>query len=368
MSCTQSSINIKNCIVQNNGYDGIYDSYTPATTIKNNIIRGNGGNGIYCEDILSGPEIKNNWIYENGNDIIGSGIRIYNDDFAPDVNVIIMNNTIVKNAGYGTWSLYSQDANITNCIIYYNGTDPNDNLHSSYSGTFDVTYSCVDGNYPGVGNIDDDPCFVDDVNDDYHLTYDSNCADAGDPNFSPDANETDIDGNPRVMGTYVDIGGDEDFPHCFPDSVYNDWVSMGRPNCWMTPYQCAGDADCATEGVLKWRVALNDLNLIIANWKKKITDPTLNPCADIDHKSEGALKFRVALNDLNIIIANWKKKDADLPGDCVECQQYQKAQGKMLTWQGMIKWLEQVWLEEEPQKLIDEDLWLKFMESLKEEL
>jgi len=361
-----SQLIVSGCTIEDNGGDGIYDSYTPSTTITNNIIRGNGGNGIYCEDILSGPEIKNNWIYENGNDIIGSGIRIYNDDFAPDVNVIIMNNTIVKNAGYGTWSLYSQDANITNCIIYYNGTDPNDNLYSYYSGTFDVTYSCVDGTYPGVGNIDDDPCFVDDANDDYHLTYDSNCADAGDPNFSPDANETDIDGNPRVMGTYVDIGGDEDFAHCHPD--YNDWVVMGRPNCWLTPYQCAGDADCATEGVLKWRVALNDLNLIISNWKKKVGDSTLNPCADIDHKSEGWLKWRVALNDLNIIIANWKKKDADLPGDCVECQQYQKAQGKVFTWQGMIKWIEQVWLEEETQKLIDEDLWLKFMESLKEEL
>jgi hypothetical protein len=34
----------------------------------------------------------------------------------------------------------------------------------------------------------------------------------------------------------------------------------------------------------------------------------------------------------------------------------------------LIKWLEQVWLEEETQKLIDEDLWLKFIESLKEEL
>ena len=34
----------------------------------------------------------------------------------------------------------------------------------------------------------------------------------------------------------------------------------------------------------------------------------------------------------------------------------------------LIKWLEQVWLEEETHKLIDEDLWLKFMESLKKEM
>ena len=34
----------------------------------------------------------------------------------------------------------------------------------------------------------------------------------------------------------------------------------------------------------------------------------------------------------------------------------------------LIDWLEQLWLEEETQKLIDEDTWLKFIESVKEEL
>ena len=115
-------------------------------------------------------------------------------------------------------------------------------------------------------------------------------------------------------------------PGCFPSSytTYDDWLALGKPNCWcgiygtpQWPYQCDGDADNATEGALKFRVSANDLNLVIANWKKKITDPTLNPCADIDHKSEGALKFRVSANDLNIIIANWKKKDAQLPANCV---------------------------------------------------
>jgi len=96
---------------------------------------------------------------------------------------------------------------------------------------------------------------------------------------------------------------------------------MGSPLCWCAKpigsgYQCYGDADGLTEGALKYRVSLNDLNIIIANWKKKITDTTLNPCADIDHKYEGALKYRVSLNDLNIIIANWKKKDSALSSNC----------------------------------------------------
>jgi hypothetical protein len=59
-----------------------------------------------------------------------------------------------------------------------------------------------------------------------------------------------------------------------------------------------------------------DLGILIVNWKKKIADATLDPCADIDHKSEGALKYRVGPADLGILIVNWKKKDAGLPGNC----------------------------------------------------
>jgi hypothetical protein len=118
-------------------------------------------------------------------------------------------------------------------------------------------------------------------------------------------------------------------PGCFPlwYSTYSDWLAYNKPLCWCNSaqggtgdYQCDGDADLTTEGVLtKYRVSANDMNLIIANWKKKMSDfpATLNPCADVDHKAEGILtKYRVSANDLNIVIANWKMKDSDLPGNC----------------------------------------------------
>jgi hypothetical protein len=110
---------------------------------------------------------------------------------------------------------------------------------------------------------------------------------------------------------------------CFPSSysTYNDWVAMNKPACWCAPpdgsgYQCDGDVDGATETFFKYRVYGNDLNAVVANWKKKIDDPDLDPCADIDHKSETFFKYRVYGNDLATVVANWKKKDADLPGDC----------------------------------------------------
>jgi hypothetical protein len=112
---------------------------------------------------------------------------------------------------------------------------------------------------------------------------------------------------------------------CFPstNSAYNDWVALGKPDCWCAKpigsgYQCDGDADGKDSGGLtKYRVFTGDLSLIVANWKKRAGDSTLDPCADIDHKDSGGLtKYRVFTGDLNILVANWKKKDVDLPGDC----------------------------------------------------
>jgi len=107
---------------------------------------------------------------------------------------------------------------------------------------------------------------------------------------------------------------------CFPStySTYNDWVTLGKPDCWCKPYQCDGDADGVDSGgVNKYRVFTGDLNLIVANWKKKAGDATLNPCADIDHKDSGGInKYRVFTGDLSVLVANWKKKDAALLGNC----------------------------------------------------
>jgi len=101
-----------------------------------------------------------------------------------------------------------------------------------------------------------------------------------------------------------------------PDATYNDWLTLGKPDCWCAPYHCDGDADGATQGFQKYRVMSNDLGIVSANWKKLIDDAALDPCADIDHKPQGFQKYRVMSNDLGIVIANWKKTDADLPGDC----------------------------------------------------
>lgn len=99
---------------------------------------------------------------------------------------------------------------------------------------------------------------------------------------------------------------------CYAGPSPANWATLGEPLCWCGtetgPYQCYGDADGLAEGLLKYQIYNADYDILSANWKKKITDPTLNPCADFDHVSEGLLKYQVYNNDYDILVANWKKK------------------------------------------------------------
>jgi hypothetical protein len=142
----------------------------------------------------------------------------------------------------------------------------------------------------------------------------------------------DMDLHPRISGSGVDMGADEYWEefidsNCLPITypTYDDWLALGKPECWCGmygapawPYQCDGDAANRNSGVpFRFRVFTDDLVLLVDNWKKKISDPTLDPCADIDHKDSGVpFKFRVFTGDLSKIVTNWKQKDTDLPGDC----------------------------------------------------
>ena len=73
-----------------------------------------------------------------------------------------------------------------------------------------VSYSTVEGGYPGNSNTGEDPQFVSSGGGDYHLSADSPCRDSGDPlYFNPAPGDADIDGEPRVMGQRTDRGADE---------------------------------------------------------------------------------------------------------------------------------------------------------------
>jgi hypothetical protein len=99
----------------------------------------------------------------------------------------------------------------------------------------------------------------------------------------------------------------------------DEWIAVGKPDCWcasINPRQCHGDADGASEGLNKYWVSTNDLDILIAAWNKPLESLTGNQiCADFDHLSEGLNKYRVSTNDVEILIANWQLVDAPAP-DC----------------------------------------------------
>jgi hypothetical protein len=137
-------------------------------------------------------------------------------------NTTIANCTFSGNLAYGGKGLscytYTNEPpsnlQLINCILW----DGGDEIWNNSGSTITITYSDVQAGWPGIGNIDADPCFVSPgywdsngvwVDGEYHLLPDSPCINAGDPNYIAEPNETDLDGRPRVIGGRIDMGAYE---------------------------------------------------------------------------------------------------------------------------------------------------------------
>jgi len=95
--------------------------------------------------------------------------------------------------GGGTYNSHASPT-VTDCILWIN--TPDENAGDAPS----VTYSDVQGGYPGEGNIDGDPFFVDAAGDDLHLLWNSLCIDMGTGAGAPGI---DRDGVSRPQGAGV---------------------------------------------------------------------------------------------------------------------------------------------------------------------
>ncbi len=84
---------------------------------------------------------------------------------------------------------------MANCILWNGG----DEIWNSKGAIVTISHSDVQGGFPGLGNIDADPLFVDPDNGDVRLQPASPCIDAGDNTAVPADITTDLDGNPRFL-------------------------------------------------------------------------------------------------------------------------------------------------------------------------
>jgi len=217
---TSSSPTITNNIIIGNETEisggGIFCIGSSSPTITNNTISGNlvksdtygDGGGIYC-GIHSSPTIMNNTISGNSLKTLfsmcgGGGICCKNYS-----SPTITNNTIAGNeAGASGGGIYCDNSSptMTNTILWDN--DPNE-----IYGDPLVSFSDVKGGWPGTGNIDSNPLFVDPANNDYHLTFNSPCRGSGDNTAV--IKPFDFEGDPRIACGTVDMGADEFYTHLY---------------------------------------------------------------------------------------------------------------------------------------------------------
>ena len=240
-NCTFSGNSASNCGggMYNNGDDGACKPILINCIFTGNLA--NSGGGMYND---SGEGVCNptltNCIF-TGN-LANSGGGMYNESREGICNPTLTNCTFIGNSAESGGGISGDakpdddgdgvcDITLPNCILWANSPDQ---ISLYRLATASITYSDVQGDWPGEGNIDIDPCFVeagywtyaDDPNiivepndpnavwieGDYHLLASSPCIDAGDPNYIPEPNENDLDGNPRIVNDRIDMGAYEFAP------------------------------------------------------------------------------------------------------------------------------------------------------------
>lgn len=163
------------------------------------------GGGAVC-NWSSSPTIRNclfshNYSSEHGGAVMNN-----------KSNLVLFNCTFSQNTGAGKAVAFFSYLNdppstmqATNCIFFDGGNEIWKNEETDIS----ITYSDIQGGWSGIGNIDADPMFVEVGMDDFHLLPESPCIDAGDPDYAAIPNETDLDGNPRILDGRIDMGAYE---------------------------------------------------------------------------------------------------------------------------------------------------------------
>ncbi|MHC4575183.1 MAG: PKD domain-containing protein [Planctomycetota bacterium] len=195
--------------------------------IARNVIKENEayyGGGIYIQDVGdvgANVTITSNVITGNESSE-GAGIGVFSGD-AMIANSLMCGNS-AEVLGGGIYLCYDTNVVIIDCILWANLPSQADGWPDQ-SNILSITYSDVESGWLGEGNIKEDPLFLDAANGDYHLQVDSPCINAGDPGFVPQPDETDFDGNPRILLGRVDIG-----PYDMPGQVTLDGSSSSDPD------------------------------------------------------------------------------------------------------------------------------------------
>lgn len=233
----------------NGGGISIYDS-SPTLT-ENNIkenAASNFGGGIYCflsHALITGNTIRSNFgtsggalmLREDKNSVISNNTVCCNNGLtgggicAIDANAAFVNNTVADNSAQlkgGGMACRLSDLGVSNMIFAGNSAPEGPEIWlgtASLGSTMDISYSLVEGGQSmvfvdssstlhwGDGMVTDDPLFVDRAENDYHILYVSPCRGTG--LNATTVGHTDIEGDPRITLSTVDMGADEFHHHLY---------------------------------------------------------------------------------------------------------------------------------------------------------
>ena len=229
MALTNATVNIDDCTITSNsaerGGGGLY-IIKSTVTLTDCLIAGNTaghGGGVASGGTLVMKNCIVRGNYAAGGDLAGGGLYVGGE-------LTLLENCLIHGNGAGGFddprgsqvyfaSVRDVAFNLVNCTIKgrVNGFAWN-RLPPTITGSIivgspeifppvhdspadaTVSYSCIEGGgYPGEGNINVDPLFVDPNNGDFRLKPESPCIDTG-STIGPD---DDLDGNPRP----VDVPG-----------------------------------------------------------------------------------------------------------------------------------------------------------------
>jgi parallel beta-helix repeat protein len=179
----------------------------------------NDGGGMFNDS--GEPDLTNCTFSGNVADANGGGMDNYRGSRPTLKNCTFSGNSAAY--GGGMCNYINSSSMVVNCIIWANTAPSGAQIYNDGTSSATVSYSDVEGGWPGTENIDEDPVFIDsngldgipgtgDDEEGYvHLRGYSPCINAGDPNGDY-SGQVDIDNQPRVAYGRVDMGADEVFP------------------------------------------------------------------------------------------------------------------------------------------------------------
>ncbi|MCK4339069.1 MAG: T9SS type A sorting domain-containing protein [Candidatus Cloacimonetes bacterium] len=222
------NVTIENNIAQTGG--GIYISYYASSYFINCKINNNsaidpdfgGHGGIICTGrsnmILINTELVDNYAMvdiSGFSDLSGTG---------DNPNSYLINCTVSNNSLTPRCNLLANDANLTviNCIFRNYSDDEITFSDIQAPDTLTISYTNIEGGIDAIntnnngtvnwleGNIDEDPMFIDTLNNNYQLLQGSPCIDAGNPDTTGlNLPQYDLAGNPRIYNGIIDMGAYE---------------------------------------------------------------------------------------------------------------------------------------------------------------